>query len=264
MKLNFVINDYYLVWNLLFQTNTKGVIENIKRKIYNNYKKDLKIIYNEKKELLSDYKNYIPDNDTIYNLIIENNIYEKIYKEAEKYRLRLMSIWDKYKKDINSFISKYLKIDINNYDVLVVNKETNLIEVYNHIICMGLYEKDDINLILKVVKEIIIKNTKNYPKEILIYKDVIIELLIDGELKSMLLNKSTYKNELEITSFKRYLYPYILMFMGCEKDRLYSREEKDNIIFDINKYTYERQIKNITVEEFIDFCVRNRKHIQSK
>ena len=36
---------------------------------------------------------------------------------------------------------------------------------------------------------------------------------------------------------------------------------RDKISFDIDKYAYEKELKKMDIEEFIDFCIRNKKYI---
>ena len=35
----------------------------------------------------------------------------------------------------------------------------------------------------------------------------------------------------------------------------------DKISFDVDKYAYEKELKKMNIEEFIDFCIRNQRYI---
>ena len=107
MSTNFIVNDYALIWNLLFQASISESIYNLKQKLWESYRNEYNSTYKDKLPILKDIKNFIPDNDTIYNVVLENKNYEKIRKQAEKYRLELMKLWDKNKK-------KYYKISKRN------------------------------------------------------------------------------------------------------------------------------------------------------
>ena len=101
MNFKFIVNDYVLIWNLLFQPSTNEASYKLKQKLWNTYKKEYNEAYKDKKEILKDAKNFIPKDDTIYNIILENKGYEIMLNHAEKYRNNIMKLWDDNKKSIN-------------------------------------------------------------------------------------------------------------------------------------------------------------------
>lgn len=36
---------------------------------------------------------------------------------------------------------------------------------------------------------------------------------------------------------------------------------RDKIAFDVDKFTYEEKLKTMNIEEFINFCILNRKYL---
>ena len=63
-------------------------------------------------------------------------------------------------------------------------------------------------------------------------------------------------------SLKLYhLYPYWLMYLGVPNDELANYMMRDKIVFELNKYAYEKELKKMNIEEFIDFCIRNQRYI---
>ena len=86
MNTKFIVNDYILIWNLLFQASISENVLNLKQYLWDNYKKKYNETYNDKALILKDYKNFIPNDDTIYNIVLENKYYEKVKKQAEKHR----------------------------------------------------------------------------------------------------------------------------------------------------------------------------------
>ena len=36
---------------------------------------------------------------------------------------------------------------------------------------------------------------------------------------------------------------------------------RDKIVFEADKYAYEKELKKMNIEEFIDFCIRNKRYI---
>ena len=90
MNTNFIVNDYILIWNLLFGASISETIYKLKQKIWDNYRNEYNAIFKDKELIVNDYKNFIPNNDIIYNIVLGNRDYEKIKKQTEKYRLEVM------------------------------------------------------------------------------------------------------------------------------------------------------------------------------
>ena len=269
MNLKFMINDYILIWNLLFQASISESLYKLKQKLWLNYKTEYNDTYKEKVTMLKDPKNFIPSNDLIYNIMLSNKEYEKLKKQAEKYRLEIMGIWDKNKKENNSFIKDIIRKDISDINVYIVNKETNTIDTTglnkdakSLIIGKDINKQDPYEIILLLLSNILEKEIKNYTIETEIYKKAILELAILNEYASNLNKRSCYLTGTpSLSSLKRSIYPYWLMYLGVPKEELLDRMMRDNIAFDLDLYPYEKELKKMNIEEFIDFCFRNKNHI---
>ena len=83
MDVKFVVNDYVLIWNILFQASISESIYQLKQKLWVNYKEEYNNTYRDKNAILKDPKNFIPNDDTIYNIVIETKDYISLKKEAE-------------------------------------------------------------------------------------------------------------------------------------------------------------------------------------
>lgn len=270
MNLKFVVNDYVLIWNLLFQASISENIHKFKQKIWINYKNEYNKTFKDNLLILKDPKNFIPDDDTIYNIVLENKNYEKIKKETDKFRMKLLKTWDENKKVAIKELKDILRFDIKLYHVLVVCEQLDIIDsttVKNskvNTIVWGkrLDEEHPINTIINLVYRIVRKELNNYQEE---YSDIvkaIVELAILNEFATRMTNRTHYlTGDNTLKYLKRQIYPYWLMYLGVEKDKLNEYMARDRIYFDISKYTYERQLKKIDLYAFIDFCIRNQKHI---
>ena len=104
MNVKFIINDYILIWNLLFKSSITQDIKNIKQKIWNNYRLEYNNTYPDKESILSDPKNFIPNNDTVYNMIFETRDFSILKREAEKFRMQVVRLWDKNIKSIDNLM----------------------------------------------------------------------------------------------------------------------------------------------------------------
>ena len=72
MNTKFIVNDYALIWNLLFQASSLESLSKLKAKLWDTYRNEYNETYKDKMEIMTDYKNFIPNNDTIYNVVLEN------------------------------------------------------------------------------------------------------------------------------------------------------------------------------------------------
>ena len=270
MNLKFVVNDYVLIWNLLFQASISEKIHKLKQKLWINYKKEYNNTYRDKELILKDPKNFIPNDDSIYNIVLETKEYEKIKKNTEKYRNQILKVWDNHKKETLKIIKSVTRMNIKPYQVLVVTDELDMIDTTTvkdakvNTIVLGKKVTSDtsIKLIVELVFQIIKKELRSYKKE---YKDIVeavIELAILNEFPTRLTGRSHYlTGDPTLNYLKRQMYPYWLMYLGADKDDMLSFMMRDKIAFDVDKYPYEKELKKKNLLEFIDFCIRNQKYI---
>ena len=270
MNLNFVLNDYVLIWNLLFSASISSDIQSFKQKLWKNYRHSYNELYKEEELILKDPKNYIPDDDTIFDMVKASDIYKGIREETEKYRLDLLHTWDKIKKDLNKNLKEILRFDIKLYHVLVVDKKLDVIGMtlpksrrVNTITWGNRVDSDNYTLaIINIIEHILRKELASYEVEYKDIVDAIIELAIDNELVSRTLNKSVYlRGDNSLKYLKRQLYPYFLMYLGYSKEEILNRMMEDKIIFELDKYTFERGLATVDLKTFINFCIKNQKHI---
>ena len=265
MNANIIINDYTLIWNLLFGPSITESVYKLKQKLWNNYKNEYNAIFNDKLLILKDHKNFIPNDDTIYNLVMETKEYEKIKRSVEKYRLALMSIWDKNKKETDNFYKNVIRKEVTDYTFFVINKELDIVDhPTTNCLVIGkeINEKEPLDILLEINEKIINNMIKRYVDDDKIIKDAILELAITNEYKTLLTKISCYTNDKpETKSMKRWLYPYWLMYLGIPKEEFPNYMKRDSIVFDADKYAYEKELKKLNIEEFIDFCIRNKRYI---
>ena len=266
MKVKFLLNDYTLIWTLLFQGSVKESIYKLKQKLWINYKNEYNLAYKDKNTILSDPKNFIPNDDTVYNLIVENNDYEEIKKDTEKYRREVMRIWDKNNKKINSLFEEILRKDIPDYTILIVNDELDILDtcgtegVRSIILGKKIDEEEPERILYDILMTVFNKEVKESTINNRDIRDAIIELAVLNEFPTRLHDRSCYiKGSLNLSNLKRKIYPYWLMYLGVHKDDFLKYMMRDNIAFEVERYTYEKQFVKMNLEEFIDFCGRNKK-----
>ena len=265
MNIKFIVNDYILIWNLLFRASISETTHKLKQKLWTNYKNEYNDTYKDKNLMLKDIKNYIPNDDTIYNLVMETKEYQKVKKETEKYRLELLKIWD---KKLNTYLQKILKTDYKDYTIFLVSEQfdiletTKIAEQTTIILGKKISKQDSYKLIVDIIINIIKNELKNYEDKNKLIADAITEMAVYNELATNLTNNSHYfMGKANLAYIKRQVYPYWLMYLGIEKKDIPKYMSRDKIAFDLEKYPYKKQLKDYTLEEFIDFCISNKKYM---
>ena len=265
MNTKFIVNDYVLIWNLLFGASISEPIYKLKQKIWDTYKNEYNATFKDKLEILKDYKNFIPNNDTVYNIILDTKDYEKLKKQAETLRLEIMQVWDKNKKENDHLIKNILRKKLSTHTVFVVNKELNTIDYpMDGVLIVGkeVEKKEPLKVLIAMNMIIAKNNIKRYKDEYDKFKKAILELAILNEYPTRITGRSYYHvGSPNLLSLKRWLYPYWLMYLGIPKEEFFNYMMRDKIVFDADKYAYEKELKRMDIEEFIDFCIRNQKYI---
>ena len=265
MNSQFVVDDYALIWNLLFQASKSENLSRLKEKLWETYKIEYNKTYKDKMAIMEDAKNFIPDDDLIYNNVLDSPYYGKIRKQAEKYRLEVMEVWDKNKKETNFLMKDILRMELPDYTFFVVNKELGIIDhpMLGRMVLGKNVDMKNPYMILYEITLIIFTNIiKPYKVEDRDFKKAIIELAVLNEYATRLNNRSFYlSGDPRLLSLKRWLYPYWLMYLGIPKEEFTKYMERDKIVFDASRYAYEKELKKMNLEEFIDFCIRNQKYI---
>ena len=64
-----MVNDYLLAWYLLYGASLSKEIDRFKRSLYTKYTKEYNFCYKDRSEIIKYGKDFIPDNDILYNEI---------------------------------------------------------------------------------------------------------------------------------------------------------------------------------------------------
>lgn len=267
MNLNFIINDYILIWNVLFQASVSEPIYKLKQKLWDTYKEQYNNTYKDRVAILNDVKNYIPNDDTIYNIILESAEYQNIRKEVEKYRLEVIKLWN---KKISTQLKKITKQDFKEYTVYLIDNRLEILElptipnkdIKTIILGKKIPEEEPHKIIFLLLEAILKKKINKYKDIDKNIANAIIEMAIENELATNISNISHYwTSEEKLLSIKRQIYPFWLMYLGISKEEMPKYMNRDKIAFDVNKFPYEKDLKNLDITDFIDFCIQNKKRI---
>ena len=258
MELKFITNDYVLIWNLIYQPSGSKELNSLKNKLWNTYKEEYIDTYNEKNTIFSDYKNFIPTNDTIYNIVLEKEEFNDKKKELEKYRKKLLRTWDQNKNKINDYLRKVIRLNIIPYEIFLVSKELNIVDmtINNNktrgILVIGKDDENELNTLLSIILFVLRKELESKEKESI--SRAIIELVVLCELQTRLTKKSTYFDGTDsLDEIKKKIYPYWLMYLGVSSDKFVEYMQRDKIAFNMDEYEYDRNLVRMNIKEFIDY-----------
>ncbi len=265
MNLEFYVNDYLLAWYLLYSASLSKEIDKLRKSLWSKYKKEYNFCYKDKQEIIKYGKDFIPDNDTIYNEVFESDVFKSLKKESNKHKMHLIKLFDNNSKVLKKCCMEVLKLDLKEtYPVYVIHPRMECIE-YNKATGSLIWgsDKDKYDaitvLILTIVKGLYEGYNNDY-KEII---DSIIELAVINEISKQLTNTITYDiGNPTLKIIKRQIYPFWLMYLGNDnKEDMLNRMIEDKIAFDIDYYPIDKNMKKMNLTKFIDFCIKNNKHI---
>ena len=91
MKLDIIINKHLLIWHLLYQSSVSMEVHKLKQKLWMDHKKEYTLVHKDKEIILKELDDFIPDDDTIYNLVETSQIFKKIKKRNKSISLYITS-----------------------------------------------------------------------------------------------------------------------------------------------------------------------------
>ncbi|MDD6878669.1 MAG: hypothetical protein PUD59_00355 [bacterium] len=266
MNIDFVINDYLIAWYMLFKPSYNEEVQKVKEKLWTNHQVIYKRMQKENIEILKYTNDFIPDDDTLYNLVFETNTFKEAKRETEKFKQELLETWDKNKKKINKEYKDIVRFkEEKNYTVLLVSPKLDIIEVIKSNpkknIAWGKYSDDLLKTLILIIYVLLKYEIGDINSSAEITSSIL-ELAINNELYTRLSNSTKYgEGSKRLKLLRKQLYPYFLMYLGCDKEEMVSYMMRDGIAFDIDKYLIEKALKNIDLCNFIDFCSKNQKYI---
>ena len=110
VNLEVVVNDYLLAWYILYGASLSKEIDKFKKNLYTKYKKEYNFCYKDRSEITKYGKDFIPDNDILYNAVLTSSLFKSLKKETVKHRNNIEKMWELNKDDINTQISNVIRI----------------------------------------------------------------------------------------------------------------------------------------------------------
>lgn len=269
MNIEIMVNDYLLAWYLLYGASLSKEIDRFKRSLYTKYTKEYNFCYKDRSEIIKYGKDFIPDNDVLYNEVLESSLFKSLRKEANHHKMHIEKLWENNKKEFTKHIEDVLRIPFpKKINLYIIHPRLEIIEYlrdFNALIWGSDKDKyDALTVMLMTITKGIICNKqneklKNYD-EIL---DSILELSIVNEIGKRISKSYTYElGNPVLRLIKRQIYPFWIMYLGySEKETILNKMIDDRIGFDLDKYPIDKNIKKLNLNQFIEFCTKNSRHI---
>ncbi len=265
MNLEFFVNDYLLAWYLLYSASLSKEIDKLRKSLWSKYKKEYNFCYKDKQEIIKYGKDFIPDNDVLYNEIFESDLFISLKKETTRHKMHLVKLFNNDAKVVKKCVKEVLKLNLKEtYPVYVIHPRMECIE-YNSTTDSLTWGSDKdkfdaITILIYTIVKGIYENYNNEHKEIV---EAVLELAVLNEIGKQLTKTDTYDmGNQTLKIIKRQIYPFWLMYLGCDsKEELVNRMMQDKIAFDIDRYPIDKNMKKMSLTNFIDFCIKNQRHI---
>ena len=267
MKLDIIINKHLLIWHILYQSSVSMEVHKLKQKLWMDHKKEYTLVHKDQEIILRELDDFIPDDDTIYNMVETSLIFKKIKKETSQYRYTILQIWYENRKIYMKHLNNILKYDTrDNYKICVVYPSLDVIETdFNtNIITIGkkisMRDKDNFltYLMYKIIKNDL-NNIKTNERDIV---DAVVELALTNELYTRVTEESKYSlGKKNLRALKEKIYPYWLMYLGVKQEDMQKYMIRDNIFFNLNDYEYDKHLEYIDLVSFINYIIKNKRKV---
>ncbi len=269
MNIEVVVNDYLLAWYLLYGASISKEIDKFKKTLYTKYRKEYNLCYKDRNEIIKYGKDFIPDNDIIYNAVLESSLYKSLKKEALRHRTHIEKIMNQSSSEVDDYVNGILKFPFPKtvyfYIVHPRLEVTEYVKDYYTLIWGSEKDKYDVLtvMLLSITKSLLYQEHNDS-----IYNELlkaVLELSIVNEIGDRMGNKNAYVlGDPNLSLIKMQLYPYWLMYLGyTDKEDILNRMIKDRVAFDITKYEIDKSLKKFSLNKFLEYCYDNRNEILS-
>lgn len=268
MNLNIDVNDYLLAWYLLYGASLSKEIDKFKKILYTKYKKEYNFCYKDRSEIIKYGKDFIPDNDTLYNAVLTSNLFKYLKKETLRHKNSIAKLWDNNKEAMDEYIKEVLRITYPKViNVFIIHPRLEIVEYQEEVkaLVWG-SEKDKYDVLTNFLNTItrgILKSEITSFKENKEIIDSVLELAIINEIGTKINVNSTYEiGNPVLKLIKRQIYPFWLMYLGySDKEKILNKMIEDRIGYDLDKYPIDKSLKKLNIKTFIEYCIKNSRNI---
>lgn len=267
MNIEINVNDYLLAWYLLYGASLSKEIDKFKKSLYTKYKKEYNYCYKDRAEIVKYGNDFIPDDDTLYNAVLESVLFRSLKKEAMQHMRHIEKLWEDYQKELKGYVNEILRIDFPKViNLYIIHPRLEIVEYIKDcdaIIWGSDKDKyDALTVMVNVITKGIVSKKVDYSnnKEIV---NSILELSVINEIgKKISKSNNNELGDISLKLVKRQIYPFWLMYLGYnDKEDLLNRMIEDRVGYDLDKYPIDKSLKKLDIISFIEYCIKNSRHI---
>jgi len=268
MNLEIDVNDYLLAWYILYGASLSREIDKFKKTLYVKYKKEYNYCYKDRVEIIKYGKDFIPDNDILYNSVLNSTLFKSLKRESVRHRNNIQKLWENNKDEIDNYIKDVLRIPFPRVvNVYIIHPRLEIVDYlseYKNLVWGSDKDKYDVLTIIitNIARGLLKDNGIDYQNN----KDIvnsILELSIINEIGKRISKNLTYElGDPVLKLVKRQIYPFWLMYLGYDdKEKTLNKMIEDRIGFDLDKYPLDKNMKKMDIKEFTEYCIKNSKNI---
>lgn len=268
MNLEIEVNDYLLAWYILYGASLSREIDKLKKSLYLKYKKEYNYCYKDRLEIVKYGKDFIPDNDILYNSVLNSTLFKTLKRESIRHRNNIQKLWENNKEEINEYLKIILRVSFpKTVNVYIIHPRLEIVDYlseYHNFIWGSDKDKYDVLTIIitNIVRGIVIERGIDYQNN----KEIVnstLELAIINEIGRKISKNITYElGNPVLKLIKRQIYPFWLMYLGYDdKEKTLNKMIEDRIGFDLEKYPLDKNMKKLDIVEFTEYCIKNSRNI---
>ena len=157
-----MVNDYLLAWYILYGASLSKEIDRFKKTLFTKYKKEYNFCYKDRSEILKYGKDFIPDNDILYNAVLTSTLFKSLKKETVKHRNNIEKMWEASGADINKYINNVIRFPFPKIvSVYVIHPRFEITEYAKELKCLIWGSEkdkyDDLMMFLSIITKGLLK-----------------------------------------------------------------------------------------------------------
>lgn len=257
MDFKFKINTDVLAMHLLTKLKDFNDLKEEALKLKQDFPMEFNKIDSIKREY---YLNLDSDIKRMLESFKKTTYFKKMLKETEKYKKTVSFSWFLYRKKINKFLKRILKIDLNiKLNVYITHPYAAIGYNANKDIFWGHFDgiknlKYNVECLVHEAMHSIL-SYPNYSSDVSYNKHhAVIELISEYETHYFLNRRSTMDQGHEfLTKFRYKVYPYWLKFIGLTEKEIQKRIKIDKV-YNI-KIPNINDLDKMNIYEFLDYII---------
>ncbi len=269
MKFNIEENDYLLAWYLIYGASLSKEFDKLKQSLYTKHQKEYNNCYKDRPEIVKYGKDFIPDNDLLYDEVMNSKFFKSLRKETVNHKLHIERMLNNSKAEINDYTKRILKLEKTyNYNIFIVHprlERVDYVKDYQTIIWGSEKVKfDALKIILINVTKSLLKDCccDETDKNIL---KVILELCTLNEFLEQVDINAYASGDDSLRMLKMKIYPYWLMYLGyIEREDFINKMIKDHIAIDITNIRINKDLCKLDIIDFFNYVIKNKDKILNR